>query len=335
MNRLKLTSSLIWLSALLLLLLSASSCNKAASPADADQEFNTAYEKYRMLDDRDEKADLMNEFAVGYPDSAMAGRAIGMVVYNRHLVKKDYSGALIYLDERLEVTANPAVIKFIKLQKLEVLAGLGNKEELTSLASELLDSPEGLSGGEKQQLLTSATEAEAWSLAEKVSDKLLEDLKETEDKYALSSVIAKKARAIRNLDRNGDALELFEQAASAAPLNFAGYFEYPVMDLEYQWASALRDAGEFDKALGIFEKRALFVKEETPEMEGFYQDLLRDLYLESGRTENLFEDYKAERKNILSKQVPEFLAPDQSGKMLSFSELKGEKATLLVFWFPT
>ena len=66
-----------------------------------------------------------------------------------------------------------------------------------------------------------------------------------------------------------------------------------------------------------------------------HQKFFRDLYLESGKDESEFEAYKAERKNAYSQQVPDFRAPDSTGRMLSFSEIMGEKATLLVFWFPT
>jgi len=337
MNRYRLSVTKILFLTLLLALLAAVSCSKGEeSQVDAAQDFKAAYEKYRMLDNRDVKADLMDEFVNTYPDSEMTGRAVGLVVYNRHLVKDDYAGALSYLNEKLAETVNPALTRSMKLQKIEVLASLDRPDELASLAAELLDSPEGLSGGEKQQVLTSATEAEAWSLAEKISDMLLEDLGETEDKYSLSSVLAKKAHVLHNQDRNGEALKLFEEAGSLAPRNFAGYFEYPVMDLEYQWASALLAAGKPEDALEVFDFRGLFVKEETPETHNTHQALLKELYLESGRDESSFEEYKAERKNSLSRQVPEFSAPDSSsGKQLVFSELKGEKATMLVFWFPT
>ena len=333
MNRASFSVILILL--LALILASASCTSKEEAVSDPAGEFKAAYEKYRMMDDRAAKAEMMDEFVTSYPDSELTGRAIGLVVYNRYLANDDFAGALGYLDNRLEAITNPAVTRSVTLQKVEVLGELKKAEELTSLAEELLNSPEGLSGGEKQQVLASATEAGAWELADTFSDLLLADLKESDDKYALSSVMAKKARVLYNLDQNGKALELFAHAASLAPRNFAGYFEYPVMDFEYRWADALQASGDPGKALEVLEQRALFVKEETPVLQGMHQDKLKELYLETGREEAGFDEYKAERKNELSRQVPEFSAPDSTGLMRSFSELRGEKATLLVFWFPT
>lgn len=327
------------LSVVLLLLISAllfASCGtEKKDPADAEQDFKTAYEKYRMLDDNSAKADLMDEFASNYPDTEISGRAIGLVVYNRHYVNQDYQGALQYLDEQLGMVTNPSVRKSVKLQKLEALVELGRESELTALAQDLLDSPEALTPAERLEVLGAATKSGAWQLADRVSDILMQELKESDDPYSRSSVLMKKGWILHNLGRTDEALGFFEEAGSIGPRNFARYSEYPVMELEYQWASTLLAAGKPEEALETFEVRALFVKEENKALQDSYQELLKKAYLASGNDEASFEDYKTLRKAELSEQVPEFSAPDLNGRTLSFSEIKGDKATLLVFWFPT
>ena len=327
------------LSLILLLLVSAlifAACGTGKKdPANAEQDFKAAYEKYRMLDSQSEKADLMDEFARNYPDSETAGRAIGLVVYNRHYANQDYQGALDYLDEQLELVSNPSVRKSVKLEKLEALAELGRGPELTTLADELLDSAESVTPSERLEILGAATKSGAWELADRISDILMQELKESEDLYSRSSVLMKKGWILHNLDRTEEALGFFEEAASIGPKNFAGYSEYPVMELEYQWASALLGAGKPGEALAAFEKRALFVKEENRSLQDSYQELYKKAYLAAGNEADSFQDYKLQRKAELSRQVPEFSSPDSTGKTLSFSDIKGEKATLLLFWFPT
>lgn len=313
-----------------------SSCGTAEDRAlRAEQDFKTAYEKYRSSDDGFEKAALMDKFAADYPNAEPAGRAIGMVVYNRYVANEDYPGALEYLDEKLGLVSNPVVEKALRLQKLEVLAELKEEAALTTLAKELLDSPDPLNSGEKQLVLEAAAASGAWQLAEKVSAILLGEMRDSDDSYALSSVLMKRAWILHHLDRTEEALEYFTEADSLAPRNFAGYAEYPVMELEFQWATALLAAGKPAEALEEFEKRALFVKEENTELQESYQGLLKKTYLESGKDEASFQHYKADRKAELSKQVPEFSAPDSNGTARAFSDIRGEKATLLVFWFPT
>ncbi|MFH1964269.1 MAG: hypothetical protein ABIJ42_01885, partial [Acidobacteriota bacterium] len=233
--------SLTSLALVLLFILSVllfSSCSTAEEKAlSAEQDFKTAYEKYRSSDDGVEKAALMDKFAADYPNAEQAERAIGMVVYNRYSANEDYPGALEYLDEKLGLVSNPVVEKALKLQKLEVLAELKEEAALTTLAEELLDSPEPLNSGEKQRVLGAATASGAWQLAEKVSAILLDEMQGSDDPYALSSVLVKRAWILHNLDRTEDALQYFTEADSLAPRNFAGYAEYPAMELEFQWAT--------------------------------------------------------------------------------------------------
>ncbi len=303
--------------------------------ASAEQDFKAAYEKYRMSDDRMEKAALMDKFAANHPDSETAGRAIEMVVYNRYMINEDYQGALVYLDKKIGEISDPAVLKSVKLLKLEALAELKEESALTILAEDLLNSADGLASGERLQVLGAATRSGAWYLADKVSGMLLDDLKDSDDPYSKSAVLMQKGWILHNLGQNEEALKFFEEADFIGPKNFAGYSEYPAMELEYQWATALLAAGRAKDALDKFEIRALFVKEENSDLQNSYQGLLKQAYLEAGKNEASFPAYKAERKAELSRQVPEFSAPDSNGKTLSFSEIRGEKATLLVFWFPT
>ena len=321
---------------LLAALLFMSACGTVEKTADeAEEEFRAAYEEYRMLDDREEKASLMDRFATENPDAESAGRAIGMVVYNRYAQSGDYGGALAYLDEKLDFIKNPAIEKAVKLQKLEVLAELKQGETFRSLSEELLDSPLSLTSRERQQVLGAAVNSASWDLAETLSNSLLDEIPESSDPYGRSAVLLKKAWAIHNQGRSEEALGVFEEAGELAPRNFAGYFEYPAMELEFQWATALLAAGKAEEALERFAPRAIFVKEENPKLQESYQGLFKELYLESGRDGSALDAYKAQTKNELSKQVPEFSAPDAGGTTRSFSEIRGEKATLLVFWFPT
>lgn len=321
---------------LLAALLFMSACGTVEkTAAEAEEEFRAAYEEYRMLDDREEKASLMDRFATENPDAESAGRAIGMVVYNRYAQSGDYGGALAYLDEKLGFINNPAVEKAVKLQKLEVLAELKQGETFRSLSEELLDSPLSLTSGERQQVLGAAVNSASWDLAETLSNSLLAEIPEGSDHYARSAVLVKKAWAVHKQGRSEEALEVFEEAGELAPRNFAGYYEYPTMELEFQWASTLLAVGNAEEALEKFAPRALFVKEENRSLQDSYQALLKEVYLESGRDGNAFDAYKAQKKNELSKQVPEFSAPDAGGTTRSFNEIRGEKATLLVFWFPT
>jgi tetratricopeptide (TPR) repeat protein len=330
-----LTSPALVLLLLLSVLLLVSCSTEEDRVLKAEQDFNKAYERYRVSDDRVEKADLMDKFVTEFPDSDSAGSAIGMVVYNRYLVNLDQQGALEYLDEKLNIISSPAIRKSVNLQKLEVLAELKRETEFTTLADELLGSPEGLNPRERQQVLGAASASGAWQLAEKVSAMLLDEIQDSDDSYTKSSVFMERGWILHNLDRRDEALEHFSEANSLAPRNFAGYAEYPVMELDFQWATVLLAAGRAEKALEIFEKRALFVKEESPELQDSYQALLENAYLESGKDEASFSSYKAKRKAELLKQVPEFSAPDLNGSTRSFSDIRGEKATMLVFWFPT
>ncbi len=303
--------------------------------ASAEQDFKAAYEKYRSSDDRMEKALLMDKFVADHPGAETAGRAIEMVVYNRFVINEDYQGALGYLDTKLGEISEPAVLKSVKLQKLEILAELKDKSALNTLAEDILNSPEGLTSGERMQVLGAATRSGAWRLADKVSGMLLGELKDNNDPYSRSAVLMQKGWILHNLGQNEEALKFFEEADLIGPRNFAGYSEYPAMELEFQWASALLASGRAEDALDKFEIRALFVKEENNDLQDTYQGLLKQAYLAAGNNEASFPEYKAERKADLSRQVPEFSAPDANGKTRSFSEIKGEKATLLIFWFPT
>lgn len=318
------------------LILILSSCGGGAEDDKTTEEtFRAAYDDYRMMDDPEEKADLMDRFVRAHPDSPAAGRAIAMVVYNRYASKEAYGEALAYLDNRLAVIDSQEVKRNVNLQKLEILARLKNQSEFTELAGQLINSPEGLTPNQQQQILDAAVEAGSWNLALELAESVLEAFPADDDPYGRSSILMKEAWSMHNLGRSRESLEIFSSAAELAPRNFAGYFEYPAMELEYQWSQALLGADKPKDALARFEPRALFVREEDKELQRSYQSFFRELYLASGNLEASLNEYRKVRKEDLSRRVPDFSSLDREGILRKFSEIKGERATLLIFWFPT
>jgi len=302
---------------------------------NAEDAFKAAYDKYRVSDDREAKAALMDGFVASHPDSEPAGRAIGMVVYNRYSLNDDPEGALAYLDGKLELISNPGVRKAVELQKLTALAELGDSSSFSALVATLLESDPGLTPEEERQVLGAASTLGAWDLSIKISDVLLEKVSGSEDPYGRSEILMEKAWALHNLDHDEEALGFYREAASLAPRNFAGYYEYPTMELEYQWAATLRSAGRVSEALDLFSPRAVLVREEEKRLQESHQALLKELYLANGGEEASFDSFKAGKREEISRAVPDFSAPDANGTTRSFKEIKGAKATLLVFWFPT
>jgi tetratricopeptide (TPR) repeat protein len=197
-----------------------------------------------------------------------------------------------------------------------------------------------------QAFAEAALSAESWELARHHAERMLAmNSRErllgeaaddgTQDEAIAEELGLKKAEGLMllgwaqaNLGEVDDAVRVFEEASQTASHNYVGFSEWPTADLDYYWAQALFELGDYQKALDRIAPRAVIGGDEQA------LALLRKAYLARGHAESAFDDFLKRRRVEIAKVIPTFSVYDYEGNPVSFEQVKGE-VTLLAFWFPT
>ncbi len=107
------------------------------------------------------------------------------------------------------------------------------------------------------------------------------------------------------------------------------FFGLPGEDLFRYWGETLVREGETDKGLEKLALAGLFGADKEAAA------LARKTFLEKGKSEDQYDDYLWSIRTKHGVSMVDFQAGDYKGGAHSFNQLKGKKATLLAFWFPT
>ncbi len=121
------------------------------------------------------------------------------------------------------------------------------------------------------------------------------------------------------------ALTLFTAADGLVRRSYLGL---PSNDLYRYWGTTLIVDGQSEAGLEKLALVGLFARDE----ESFVA--ARTAY-ESVRHKKSWDDYVWELRRTHGARVEDFTALDYKDAVQSFDQLRGEKATLLTFWFPT
>ncbi len=309
------------------------------STEDAYSQFRDAI---REVETPAEKTALYEDFLTRFPTSEHTGSLAGAVAYYRGEAMEDPGGALTVLDEILAEVDDPETRFQVQMAQFPLAHKTGQtmdldvivadlEEHRTLTFSEHLEVGEMAAGHEMWPLAeTQAAAASTLSTAEAFrSDYPDNDLTDAElaAKADNRSLMAATNRgwALAHLDRETEALEVFE---AAAPLSQTNYLGVPSTELFAFWGRTALAQGDAEQALELLGPTAVL-----GDNDGAFE-AYRDAYIAVHGDEAGFGDFLWSARENLAKVVDDFELPDYQGALNRLGDTRG-KVVFLSFWFPT
>ena len=309
------------------------------SVEDAFGEFREAI---REIETPEEKTALCEEFLTQFPESEHTRSLAGAVAYYRGEAMKDPAGAVEFLDGLLAKVEDPEMRFGVQMAQFPLAEEIGQAKDLEGIVTELevhraLTFSENLAVGEM------AAGHELWSLAETravaasalaTADAYRSEYPDTE--LSEGEVIAKadnrsvmaatnRGWALAHLDREAEALEVFEVAA---PLSQSNYLGVPSTELFAYWGRTTLDQGDAERALELLGPTAVLGDNDKA------FDAYREAYVAVHEDGSGFDDFLWSARQDLAKVVDDFELPDYEGALNHLGDARG-KVVFLSFWFPT
>lgn len=320
-----------------------------AAQEDADREYQEVFRKLKTAESTTERLEIFKDFALKYPDhsgtKSMLRNAVNFYVH--FLEEPEPAAAVDFVLEVLKKTSDDENAVCARTLLIELFGRLNKPEEVRRAVEELGDLS-GLSYRYLSSIVYAAIKVELWEPALKCAEAALpkttpEGVKaeleklvggggqfsaaslEKYSKLWTGTILAAKGWVLVNLDRDGEGLAVFDEAAGKTAYNYVGV---PETKLNYFWAQTLIRDGNYDAALKRITIDGIFSG--MPERE----ELMKEAYIGNCGSEEGFEEYVWSLRFELGPIVPDFSLADYRGNQGRFSELKG-KVTVLNLWSPT
>ncbi len=306
---------------------------------DAYSEFRDAI---REIETPEEKAALCEDFLTQFPESEHTGSLAGAVAYYRGEAMEDPAGAVEFLGGLLAKVEDPEMRFGVQLAQFPLTDEIGQAKDLEAIVTDL-QAHRALTFSENLEVGEMAAGHDLWSLAETravaastlaTAEAFRAEYPDTElsddeliAKADNRSVMAATNRgwALAHLDRETEALEVFE---AAAPLSQSNYLGVPSTELFSYWGRTALGQGEAERALELLGPTAVLGDND----EAF--EAYRDAYIAVHEDDAGFEDFLWSARQNLAKVVDDFELPDYEGALNRLGETRG-KVVFLSFWFPT
>ncbi len=307
-----------------------------------DEGYTQFKKAIRDVETSEEKARLCEEFLSQFPQSEHTGDLAEAAAYYRGEAMDDPAGAVTFLDDLLSKVQDPDMRFSIQVAQFPLATKIGREMDLGAVISDL-QAHRPLTFSEHLNVGELAAGHDLWDLAESQAeaasglatakafraeypDTDLDDeaiASKAENRVVLAA--ANRGWALAHLDRNQEALKVFE---AAAPLSQSNYLGVPSTELFSYWGRTVLDQGDPERALELLGPNAVLGDNEEA------LNAYRRAFIEVHDGEAGFEDFLWSARQELAKVVDDFELPDYEGKLHTFGDTRG-KVVFLSFWFPT
>ncbi len=300
----------------------------------SQRDYNNLREALRKAKNAEEKASLIQDFLIKYPNSNYA------VDFYYDLMKyekpENLENFFVSLKEK---TKNPENLKELNLNLLSLYGKLKDKEKILEIFKGF-EKP--LNYSEFNETIRNLIEAEGYREALDLIEEfepLCEMEKVEKDLERLSKERIDRAFKRRNfflwlykgkiyygLMDYERAIFSYEKGSSFLKPSYVGTYIY---DLNYFWALALYSKGEKEKAMEKILPDVLFERNEKNY--SLFEKIYREIYNSKEEIEKFLSKKLEERAPL----AQDFLLKDYKGEEYKFFDKTRDKVVLLTFWFPT
>jgi hypothetical protein len=290
-----------------------------------------------------ERLAVSERFLADHPDHEQVPTVVGAATDVLLQELDDRDGAVALARAQLARAEDAEVRQDLQDILLDLYSAPGYGDELRRLVGERYD-PAEMTYVEHLTVLRAATGAEAWSLVDEHAAAAAPQATPEAfraaypDRDFSEERIATAGRNRQGLLKTytgwsaanqGDTDRAFADFEAAAELVSPNFFGLPSNELYRYWGQSQVAAGQADEGLEKLVLADIFSADHEA------GELARAAFADLGRPEDEYEKYVWKLRRERAVDMVDFQATDYEGAARSFNELRGEKATLLAFWFPT
>ncbi len=298
--------------------------------------------EFQAADSDEGRLAVAQTFLANHGDHAQAGMVLEIAANILMNDLNDADGAIALVESQLAKTSDAKLVATIQTVLIELLADPQYATKLEGLVNEMYAGQE-MSFADHMGVIRAATGAESWSLVEEHAATAASQA--TPEAYAndysdrgysseaitaaghnrLGMLKTFTGWAAANQGKHRAALADFEAAFELVRRSYLGL---PTNDLFRYWGMTLVKIDEADLGIKKLALAGVF------SLDNEAMELAQKAYASLGRKEN-WDDYVWQLRREHGTQVADFSASDYQDVIQSFSAVRGKKATLLTFWFPT
>jgi len=311
--------------------------------AAIDQAYAKAEEAYGKAQKSDEKIKIFKDFLALYPDSDHTPDILDTLYYYMVDEGGDAEGFLTYmkiLEPRVHASTSKTMIQVLKISSLGRLERCGDIETLAGK----LAKDAGLSYDELIRVAHACQSCDQWNYVLSNVEAALnfatpeafqkdypdyDFTPERLERYAgrrKAESLALKGWAQFHLNKFNDALNTFQKAGEVETFSLVGVGENP---LNVYRGRTLLAMGRVEEARESVIPDAVFAGDKAA------LDVLREIYEREPAPADTFDQYVENLREERAPLASDFSLSGYDGASRDFQELRGKKATLLTFWFPT
>jgi hypothetical protein len=319
-------------------------CAKQESVAPSEVAFNELRETFNGLETAEDKANLAEHYLVEYPDTAHSTSIASVIVYYRGHEMSDPQGAYEAVSPALDHITDPEQRFGVSMELLSLADSVEVPIDLAEVVSGLAAQRE-LRYSEHQQVFQTAVDLEEWAIAADhagAASKLATPEnyradypdREFTDEDVAERALRRKATSLAydgwaayNMGNTELAFARFAEADEAGSVNYLGVPNTPLFSF---WGRAALAEGDYESAIELLGAEVAFGSDGSSS-----ESYLREAYVATKGDEEGFDEFIWATRNELATSVDDFTLLDYDGNEVSLSDLRGDKVTLLAFWFPT
>jgi len=332
---------------LLVLLLIAGACLGVAArevaAQDDDPALAAAEAAFTSAESDEERLAVVREFLTAHPDHPQIAMVIRVGAELMSGPMDDRAGAVELVETQLAAIEDADTRRQVQEILLDLYGDPAYADKLAGLVAAMHGGAE-LTFVEHLEVIRVAAAAEVWHLVDEHSaaaaprataEAFRADYPDRE--YA-DEEVAVAGRNRQGLLRTyagwsaagqGDAARAFAEFEAAEDLLRKNYFGIPDNELYRYWGRTLAAHDRADEGLEMLVRAWIHGADAAADAAA------REVFTELGRDPQDYEDYVWSVRLAHARPVDDFVAADYGGSSHRFDELRGEKATLLAFWFPT
>jgi len=289
----------------------------------------------------EERLAIAEDFLAKYPEHDNIGDVLDAAIGVLQGMDNE-AGAIKLAEEQLLRTEGADQTRAIQTALLDLYADPAHAGKLKGLVQDMYD-PATMTFGDHLTVLNAATGAEAWSMVDTHAEaakpmataeafKAAYPDRDFTDKYVEEMGSNRQGLLLTfagwSAANQGDlkgAEKTFKQAEKLVRPNFFGL---PNNELYRYWGETLVLKDDSKKGLEKLALAGLYSNDDVAAARA------EDVYASLDRKED-YDDYLWDLRRKKAPKMEDFEAVNYQDEMKSFHELKGKKATLVSFWFPT
>jgi hypothetical protein len=321
-------------------------CGLMATPApaqDDDPVLAAAEAAFEAAATDEARLAVVQKFLQQHPDHPQIGMVVRVGADLLSGAMNDPDAAVDLVETQLAKIGNAESKRQIQEILLDLYGRPGHADKLPALVADMYD-PQAMTYVDHLTVIRAAAEAGAWPLVDAhceaaapaaTSEAFRADYPDRE--YSAEEIEA-AGRNRQGLLRTfagwsaanrGDPAGAEAEFRAARELVRKNYFGLPDNELYRYWGRALVAQGKHDEGLEMLALAAIYGADYAAD------EAAREAFAALGRRPEAYDDYLWQVRLDHAPRIDDFTAVDYDGESRSFAGLRGKKATLLAFWFPT